>query len=198
MATPSKTQAQSIIALASLASNSVSISSALDVSTKFAGTWLIHFGRRATSALTEGLEFRIEASAKSSGDGFWYPVAAFKTKIAAVTSEAVNGTCNSGQKVIAMTSTTGMTVGDIVYIDNTTIANSEWGRIAVVTSNTSITLEDNLNNAQTGSIVFPSGEMYAAQIDLLAIGRVRVVANGDNTGQATAIEVWAVTCDSIS
>lgn len=198
MAAPSKTQGTSLIALQSLGSNSVVASGAQDVSTKFAVTVFIHFGRRAATALTEGVELRVEASSKSANDGHWYALTGFKTKIAAVTSQAVNGTCNAGQNVVAMASTTGMTVGDIVYIDNGTIANSEWGRIKVVTSNTSITLEDNLQNAQTGSTVFPSGEMLAAQIDTLAIGRIRVVANGDNTGQAVAVESHMVTCDSIA
>lgn len=174
------------------------ISNVLDVSSIFAGFYTIHFGRRAATALTEGVAFRIEGSAVASGDGHWYPLAEFKSKIAAVTSQAVNGTCNAGQNVVAMASTTGMTVGDIVYIDNGTIANAEWHRIKVVTSNTSITLEDNLVNAQTGATVFPAGEIAAFEIDFLPVKRTRVVVNGCNTGQAVALEVELITCDSIS
>ena len=197
MATIVKTDAQSLIALQSLASNAVALSSVLSVPTNLAALILLHFGRRAATALTAGVEFRIEASAKASGDGFWYTLASFVSKTAAVTSQAASGTVASGQNVIAMASTTGMTVGDIVYVDNTTIANSEWARVKVVTLNTSITIEDNLVNAQTGSTVFPSGEIYSAMLDLTAVKRLRVVANGDNTGQAVAIEVLAVTGDSI-
>lgn len=181
----------------SLASNSVLISSVIDVSAKFALTLFLHFGRRAATALTTAVTFRIEASAKASGDGHWFPVATYVTKIAAVTSQAVNGTCASGQNVVAMTSTTGMTVGDIVYIDNGTIANSEWHRIKTVTSNTSITLEDNLVSAQTGATVYPAAEMFPAQIDCSAITRVRVVVDGSGTGQAVAVEGEYVTSDSI-
>lgn len=193
----SKTQGTSVLSLQSVASNSVVLGSAIDVSSKFGATVFIHFGRRSNTALTEGMEFRIEGSSKSSADGQWFPLAVFKTKIAAVTSQAVSGTCNAGQAVIAMASTTGMTVQDIIYIDNGTIANSEWGRIKSLVVNTSVTIEDNLVNAQTGATVYPSGEMFVAQLDLTAVGRIRLVANGANTGQAVAVESFMVTGDSL-
>ncbi len=203
MATISKTDTQTLLALQSLASNAVVISAAFDVSTKLAGLVGIHFGRRSNTALTEGVFLRIEASMKATGDGFWFPVASFQSQIAAVTSQAVNGTCNAGQNVVAMTATAGMNAdplsaqGHIVYIDNTTIANAEFQRVKVVTTNTSITLEDNLTNAQTGATVYPGAEMFVAAIDLTAIKRIRFVANADNTGVAVAVEAWIVTGDSI-
>lgn len=195
--TISKTQDVSVLAPQSLASNSVVKSSVISVTTALAVTLFLHFGRRSNTALTTTVTFRVEVSSHSSGDGHWWPKATFTSKIAAVTSQAVSGTCSSGQNVVAMSSTTGMTVGDIVYIDNGTIANSEWHRIKVVTSNTSITLEDNLVSAQTGSTVYPAGEMWSADIDCATYGRVRVVVDGSGSGQAVALEVDAVTADSI-
>lgn len=197
MATITKTQGTSLLTLQSLASNSVVISSVQDVSTKLAATIFMHFGRRATTALTEGLEFRIEGSSKSSADGHWFPLATFKTQIATSETEAVSGTVNAGTNVITVASTTNLTAGDIVYIDNGTIANSEWGRVKSISANTSITIEDNLVNAQTSSNIYDQAEMFVAQIDLTAIGRIRVVADGRNTGQAVAVEVYMVTGDSI-
>jgi hypothetical protein len=197
MATITKTQGTSLLSLQSLASNSVVISSAQDVSTKLAATVFIHFGRRAATALTEGVEFRIEASAKSSGDGFWWPLAAFKTAIAAAESEAVSGTVSAGTNVITVAATSGLVAGDLVYIDNGTIGNSEWGRVKSISTNTSITIEDNLLNAQTGATIYDQAEYFAAQIDLTAVGRIRVVADGRNTGQAVAVEALMVTGDSI-
>lgn len=207
MATISKTQGTSILAVQSIASNAVLISSAQDVSTKLAATVFIHFGRRSDSALTEGVQIRIEASAKSSGDGQWFPLAQFITQVQAVTHQAVSGTCNAGQAVIAMASTTGMSadwasasspIGNLVYIDNGTIGNSEFQRVKLVTLNTSITLEDNLTNAQTSSNVYQSAEIFSAQLDLTAIGRLRVVVNAYNTGVAVAAEAFMVTGDSIA
>lgn len=197
MATITKTQGTSLLTLQSVASNSVVISSAQDVSTKLAATVFIHFGRRATTALTEGMEFRIEGSSKSSGDGHWYPLATFKTAVAAAESEAVSGTVSSGTNIITVASTTNLVAGDLIYIDNGTIANSEWGRIKSISTNTSVTIEDNLVNAQTGATIYDQAEMFAAQLDLTAVGRIRLVADGRNTGQAVAVEADMVTGDSI-
>lgn len=197
MATITKTQATSLLSLQSVASNSVVISSAQDVSTKLAATVFIQFGRRATTALTTGANFRIEASAKSSGDGFWFPLATFTTATAASESEAVSGTVSSGTNVITVASTTNLTAGDIIYVDNGTIANSEWGRVKSIVASTSITIEDNLVNAQTSSTIYDQAEMYVAQLDLTAIGRIRLVADCSGTGQATAVQAYMVTGDSI-
>jgi hypothetical protein len=197
MAAITKTQGTQLLALQSLASNTVVISSAQDVSTKLAATVFIHFGRRAATALTEGVEFRVEASAKSSGDGFWFPLASFKTAIATAETEAVSGTVSSGTNVITVASTTNLVAGDLIYIDNGTIANSEWGRIKSIVSNTSVTIEDNLVNAQTGATIYDQAEFYVAQIDLTAVGRIRIVMDGRNTGQATAIQAFMVSGDSI-
>jgi hypothetical protein len=197
MATITKTQGTSLLSLQSVASNTVVISSAQDVSTKLAATVFIHFGRRAATALTEGMEFRVEASSKSSGDGHWYPLAVFKTAIAASETEAVSGTVSSGTNVITVASTTNLVAGDLIYIDNGTIANSEWGRIKSIATNTSVTIEDNLVNAQTSSTIYDQAEFFAAQLDLTAVGRLRLVADGRNTGQAVAVEAHMVTGDSI-
>ena len=197
MANLTKTQGTSLLSLQSVASNSVVISSAVDVSSKLAATVFIHFGRRATTALTEGMEFRVEASSQSSGDGHWYPLAAFKTNTTAAESEAVSGTVNSGTNVITVASTTNLVAGDVIFIDNGTIGNSEWGRIKSISTNTSVTIEDNLVNAQTSAMIYDQAEMFVAQLDLSAIGRIRLVADGRNTGQAVAVEAHLVTGDAI-
>ena len=96
-----------------------------------------------------------------------------------------------------MTDTTGFAVGDVVYIDNGTIGNSEWGRVKAVSANTSITIEDNLVNAQTGATVYDQAQIFrAVDINLRAIGRIRVVVDNTGTGQAIAVEAHMVTADS--
>ncbi len=191
-----KTVNTGMISLQTNATTVVVTGTAAAVTTNLAALVTIHFGRTSNTALTTACFFRIEGSAKASGDGYWFPLAQFSSLIAAVTSQPVNGTCNSGQKVVAMSTTTGMSVGDIVFIQNGTIANSEWGRVTVVTASTSITLEDNLLNAQTGSTVYPSGEMYAAMLDLTAVTRLRVVAGGQ-AAVTVAFEAFMNTGDSI-
>jgi hypothetical protein len=194
--TPNKTQGTSVLSLQSVAASSVALGSAIDVSGKLAGTVFIHFGRRSATAAGAGVNFRIEASSKSSGDGHWYPLATITTAFAACEAEAVSGTVNSGTNVITVASTTNLTAGDFIYIDNGTIANSEWGRIKSIVANTSVTIEDNLVNAQTGATMYDTAEVYALQLDLLAVGRIRLVADGSLFTQAFAVESHMVTADS--
>lgn len=197
MATITKTAGTALLSLQSVASNTVITSSSQNVATMLAATVMIHFGRRAATALTEAMRFRIEASGKASGDGHWFPLVQFETAIAAAADEAVSGTVSAGTNVITVASTTGLAAGDLVYIDNSTIANSEWGRVKSIVANTSITIEDNLVNAQTGSTIYDQAEVFLAALDLTAITRIRLVADGRGTGQATAVEAWLVTGDSI-
>ena len=199
MATFTKTQGTSLISLQSIASNTVVISAAQDVSTALAATIFIHFGRRITTALTEGMEFRIEASSKATLNGHWYPLASFKTAIALAETEAITPGESAAATVIRMASTTNLVVGDIVFFDNATIANGEFHRIKAVSTNVSVTIEDGLLNAQADTTpILDQAEMFVAQVDLTAIGRIRLVADGRNTGQAVAVEATMVTGDSIA
>lgn len=187
-----------LLSLQSVASNTVVISSEVNVAVIFAAAIGIHFGRRATTALTVGAKFRVEGATKSSGDGYWFPLAEFQSNIALAESEAVSGTVSAGTNVVTVASTTNLVVGDLIYIDNSTIANSEWGRIKAVSANVSVTLEDNLRNAQTGSTIYDQGEFFYAQIDLSTVTRLRLVADCSGTGQAVAVEAQLVTADSIT
>lgn len=171
------------------------------MSAKIAATIFIHFGRRATSALTVGAQFRIEASSKSSGDGHWYPVFIYTTDIAAAESEAATGTNNAGQNVITVASTTNLTAGDVVYLDNSTIGNSEWHRIKSISANVSITLEDNLANAQNSGActIYDQAQIFrTVDVNCRAIGRLRLVVDNTGTGQTIAVEAHAVTADSFA
>ena len=199
MATYSKTQGTSVLSLQSVASAAVLISSAIDVSTVIAATMFIHFGRRATTALTVGTNIRIEGSSKSSGDGHWYPLFIYVSDIALAETEAVSGTVNAGTNVITVASTSNLTAGDIIYIDNGTIGNSEWGRIKSISVNTSVTIEDNLVNAQTGAAIFDQGQIFrAVDINCRALGRLRLVVDNSGTGQAIAIEAHIITANGFA
>lgn len=197
ISTPTKTQNATVFTLASTAASSVAISSAVDVSTIWGASFFIRFGRRSATAAGAGVNIRIEGSFASSGDNTWIPLAIFTTNFAACEAEAVSGTVNSGTNVITVASTTNLTAGDIIYIDNGTIANSEWARIKSISANVSVTIEDNLVNAQTGATIYDSAEMYVAQLDLSSIGRVRVVVDGSLFTQANTVEVKMVTLSSI-
>lgn len=198
MATITKTAGTSVLSLQSNAASTVLISSAQDVSTKLAAMIYVWFGRRSATAAGAGCNIRIEGSAESSGDKSWAPLATFTTTFAACEAEAVSGTVNSGQKVITVASTTNLVIGDIIYIDNGTIGNSEWHRIKSIVTNTSVTVEDDLANAQTSSTIYDSAEIFTpVQLDLSAISRLRIVVDGASFTQAHAVKVLMVTGDSI-
>jgi len=199
MATVSKTQGTQLLGVQSLAANSVVKSTAQDVSTKLAATIFIHFAVvDPAGALSSGVEFRIEASAKSSGNDQWFPLTKFKTFTAPPATEAVSGTVTAGTTLVTVADTTNLDIGDIVFFKNSSVSNSEWGRIRSIATNASITLIDSLTYAQTGSTIFDLSEMFTAQIDLTAIGRIRLVADASNTSRETYVEAYMVTGDDIS
>lgn len=203
--TLNKTADVTLLALQQVAAAGVVVGSAVDVSTSVGPARVnIHFGRRATTANTGQVRFRFEVSSKASGDGHWFPIYETSTVEAATLceTEAVTGTNNSGQKVIGVASTTNLAAGDIVYIENTTVGNSEWGRIASVALNASITLEDNLANAQSSgaATIFDRGELITFEVDIAAATRVRLVADGASgpTTQGWAVQAEMVLVDSVN
>lgn len=198
MASITKTQGIEVIETTQLIAGTVLVSDVQDVTTKLAATIFIHLAKIDPNALTTGCEIRIEASAKASGDDQWFPIQTFKSTIAAAVSENLTGTNNSGDTVLEMVSTTGFSAGQLIFIESSPLfESSEWARIASVTLNTSVTLVDELTLTQTGSEIWSGAEMYVAQLDLSAIGRIRVVADASNTGRNVGVQVYMVTGDTI-
>ena len=199
MATFSKTaSAGSLIALQSCAASSVVVGSAVDVSTKLGGLVYVRFGRRSATAAGAGANIRLEASNAASGDNTWYPFATFTTAFAAAEAEAVSGTVAAGATVITVASTTNLTAGDLIFIDNGTIANSEWARIKSISANVSVTVEDALVNAATGCTLYDSAEIYAPVAIPEGAIRIRAVDDGSLFTQAHAIQVVYTTIDGIA
>jgi len=198
MANFSKTVQTDLIALQSVAANTVVISSAVDVSSCLGGLIHARFGRRSATSGTAGVNIRLESSSAASGDNSWHPFAQFTTAFAACEGEAVSGTVSSGTSVITVASTTNLTAGDIIFIDNGTIANSEWGRIKSIVAATSVTIEDNLVNAQTGSTIYDAAEIFPPVAIPAGAVRIRAVIDGANFTQAFAIEVGLITIDAIA
>ncbi len=197
MATYSKT-AGTLFALASTAASSVAVSTAVDVSGKMGGLVYVRFGRRSATGAGAGANIRLEASFAASADNSWFPFAVFTTQFAACEAEAVSGTVNSGTAVVTVASTTNLTQGDLVYIDNGTIANSEWGRVKSISANTSITIEDNLVNAQTGATIYDSAEIYPPVAIPSGAIRIRGVVDASAFTQASACEMRYTTIDGIA
>lgn len=201
MATPSKTGGSTIFSLANVATGASTPSSIFAVTTKFQVAVGIWIGRTSNTAPTTALQVRIEGAIAGSGseDGFWQPIAVFNSSINAITSEAVTTSSASGQAVVSMSTTTGMSLSDLVYIKNTSIGNGEFQVIKTITSSTSITLEDNLVHTQaTSSTVYPNAQRFLAVIDVGAFIGLRVVFNNNNGGVGFDCQAFVNTLDSIS
>jgi len=199
MADFTKTGAQALLALqmVDVSVDPVVVGSAVDVSNFLGGMIAVRFGRLAAAAAGAGVNIRLEASPNSSG-GLWVPFATFTTAFAACEAEAVSGTVSSGTKVITVASTTNLAAGDIVFIANGTLGNSEWGRVKSIVAATSITIEENLVNAQTGSTIYDAAEIFPPVAIPEGALRVRAVADGASFTQDFAIEVILATIDAIA
>lgn len=201
MAAFTKTVRTDLITLQEVANNTVVIGTGFSLDTHLGGIVHVRFGRLSTTTGGAGVNIRIESSMSAAGSvNTWFPLAVFTTNFATASSQAVTTSSASGQKVISMTATAGMNVGDLVYIDNTTTGNSEWARVKLVTTNTSITIEDNLANTQgTSSVVYDSAEIFPPVIIPEACRYVRAVVDGANWATVSfAVHVGLITIDSIA
>ena len=198
MARFKKTNGQTLFALASTAASPVSLGTAVDVSTALGGLVYVRFGRRSATAAGAGANIRLEASHSSSADNSWFPFAVFTTAFAACEAEAVSGTVAAGATAITVASTTNLTAGDVIFIDNGTIGNSEWARIKTISGGVSVTVEDALVNAATGCTLYDSAEIYAPVAIPEGAARIRCVVDGSLFTQAFAVQALYSTIDYIA
>lgn len=179
-----------LYAIASTASNAVSVGSTVDVSTYYGASIRIRMGRATGTAFTVAPEFRVEANFKGTpDDNSWVTVAAFSPALGtSIGSQAVSGTEAAGQTVVTLAAATNFAANDFVFFHNTTLANSEWKRVVSIATN-DLTLQDALVNAQTGATCRDQAEEYFLNIDLTSIQDLRLVVNGaTGTGQAVIVE----------
>jgi hypothetical protein len=199
MATFSKTNAQTLLALQSVAASTILVGAAVDVSAKMGGLIYVRFARRAATAAGAGVNIRLEASQSASANNSWFPFAMFTTAFAAVNATTLDAEAASGQAVIPLTATTGFAAQGIGFCDNATIANSEWFRVLSVSAAVSVTAEENLVNTQANGTAATAGaEIYSPVNIPEGALRIRAVADGSLFTQAFAIQVLYSTIDGIA
>lgn len=200
--TLTKTAAGVLLAFTQQATAVVTVGSAVDVSTKVGhATAFVKMGRTIATALTNNVKFRLEASAKASGNDEWVPLYEWTSAngLTASSKTTLNGATTAGNTTSVLTSATGFTAGDLVYFRETgTPANSEWSREASVSTNT-ITLEEAQTRNHTNGIdVTDLAEMWTIPIDIAGLVRVRLVVDSASnaSGQTVDVIAWLVTADS--
>lgn len=202
--TLNKTAAQALLAHTQLATATQAVGTAVDVSSKVGmATAKVKMGRTVATALSAQLSFRLEGSAKTSGNDEWYPIYEWTSvngTTAANASTVNDASFNAADTSFTITSATGITGGDLMYLRETgTPANSEWVRIGSV-SGTTITSEEAVTRNHTNGITTTDlAEMWSIPFDITAEVRVRLVVNSNNvtaTGQTVDVIAWLVTADS--
>lgn len=198
--TPVWTDNVSVIASAALALNTIA-RAALDLRTKFGAYLFARFGRGGTTALTTGVQFRINRTLNN--DALEHPASLAPLGpglTVAASSTTVDTDSASGQRTLQVASITTFAAGDYILIGGST-AREEWARVArTVTATVDLILDRNLRFTHTAAqadavrnkadiyppVWLPGGATYEIIADYEA----------STTGDAGRVEVLAQTYDS--
>jgi hypothetical protein len=175
--------------------------SAQDVATKLAATLILFHASVEAAANTNPGKFLVQVSGSSSGDEDWTTAYEFDATISTADTEAMTATEGIGETVLAVAATAGFAANDILYIqDASVVVDGEWGRCKEIVTNTSIDLIDGLTNAKDASdVIWNDADIFICQLDLTAVGRVRVVFQHEGAAGANChVKGLMVTGDSIA
>lgn len=199
MATYSKTQGTVVLAHQLATNPTTIISAAQDVSSKISCTLFLFHGFIEAAANTDPQKWYVQASAAASGNEDWANLLDYTIdETGTPAREALTGA--EADDTLAVASTTGFAAGDTVYIeDSGTLADGEWGQVESIVTDTTIDLIDTLTAAKDAADFVNAAQIFVAQIDLSAIGRLRVIyANEGATAADSHIKATMVTADSIA
>lgn len=200
MATVTKTQGTAVLAHQAVTHPDTVKGSAQDVSTAFSATIVMYHALVEAAANTNAGSFHVQVSPSSSGNEDWATIAQFTANTVTPDTEAITATEPIGETELAVASTTGFVAGDLLYIqDAGTLADSEWARCQEISTDSSITLVDGLTSAKDSSdVIWNDANVFTAQLDLVAVGRLRVIFQHEgSTGANVHVKALMTTGDSI-
>lgn len=139
-------------------------------------------------------EFHIMGSVDASGDDAWFKILSLKATDpgAAPATEAMTATEPIGEKVLAVSSTTGFVAGSDVYVrDVNTETDSEWHIVEQIVSNTSIDIFTGLVVQKDSSdIIWGSAQTFRTALDFSGLSRINVhYSNEGSSAPNTAVLV---------
>jgi hypothetical protein len=196
--TPVKTGNRTLLSWQDVANGDVIVGSALDVSTIYALAVQIRMGRLSSGTFNEGWPVvRIEGSVTTSGNDHWAPIAAIQFNPGInIANTTLTGAVSSGATSFNVSLSTGIVVGDILFLGDTAPTGYELVRVKSI-NYTTITVEEPLTFSHaSGATVTNQAEMYYPAFDVSAYLRVRAVFDNGNSGNSVAIEVLASSMDS--
>lgn len=187
-----KTIQTELLAITAVAADAQQKSSELALTGIKKAAILIDHGRTATTAfVVAGTEYRVEASQKATGNDAWVSIASHVCAIAAATETTADGD-EAAAETVVLCDANYPALGDIIFWENATLANSEWGKVVarvVGAGSESFTLQDGLTNAQAlAKKIYNKGERIAFLLDVEAYTRLRVVVNNNNGTTNAAIK----------
>jgi len=200
--TPSWTQNNNTVALATLSRNSVSRTE-LDLRSKW-GAWLHpRIGRGGTNAMTNGINVLVRRLLDQAGGKKHPAVAAagFLSQSAA----AVSTTCaasgnNAGVTSLTVASTTSFAVGDLICVQDGSLAATEWCRVARITSSTVLLLDAPTEYAHNDitHTVRNKADAWSLWVDGGAYVEIIFDYGDDAAGDTATIECRSQTLDAYS
>jgi len=161
---------------------------------------LFHASVQAAANTNPG-RFLVQVSGAASGNEDWATIHEFDATISTADTEAMTATEPVGEKALTVAATAGFAANDILYIQDTTVvADGEWARCREIVTDTTIDLVDGLTNQKdSADVIWNDADMFTCQLDLTAVGRVRVVFQHEGTAGADChIKADAIYGDSIA
>lgn len=182
---------QSLYGITNVASNTTSTGSALDVSTYYSGGVHVLFGRLSGTALSVQPQIRLQytgvASSPTAQD--WATTATWKPAVgSSVFATTISSGGGSGSTAVTVGSTTNLAAQDYVFIQDSTLANSEWVRVVSVSGSVMNIAEALINTHANGSNLFDQSEEYSLdQMDLTSVQKLRLQVENAGTGQGIVV-----------
>lgn len=200
MAVITKTQDIVLLAHQAITHPGSVVGSAIDVSDDLAAWIFIDHAYIETIANATPAEFHLMGTPFASGDEGWKTLVRFDTGLVISETEALTATEPVAETVIAVASTTNLSVGQSIYIqDASVVTDGEWHKIENIVVATSVDLVHGLAVAKDSSdFLFNKAERFDAYIDLTALARIKIYyINRAVTGSNTHVRVTMVRADSI-
>jgi len=199
--TLSKSQGQTLLAHTQQATATVTRGSAVAVTTAYSLRYFVSMGRSVATALTNEVNFRIEGSAKSSGNDEWFTVVPWTSisgKTTATATTISDASVSASDTTFTLASGTGIVSGDYIYLRETgTPGDSEWVRVDSI-SGADVTCEALTRSHTNGIAVCDLAERFTGDIDCSNLGRIRLVVDtaASASGQTVDVIGWYSILDS--
>lgn len=177
------------------------VGSAIDCRTKRSALIFLYHAYVEATADTNPGRFLVQVrpdDGSGSVNEHWITVFQGRSRGTTPDTEAMTATEPIGETVLACASTTGFAVEDELYIQNTTLADSEWATCKTFVANTSVNLIDGLTTQQTNtSVIWNDASKWVVPLDLSDCESFRVIWQHEGaTGANGHVKAIAVTYDS--